>query len=1155
MRNGKYFLTYLKSTISFIGVYFGLFLVTQSLFAGHDKIQFTHPLKIEYMIYDILQDRDGFIWLATYGGLMRYDGYDLKVFKKSSDTISSNSIASIFEDSKGKIWICTADGGLNRYDKETNRFTVFRYDPEDPNSLSGNHVTSVAEDQEGAIWIGTAANGLNRFDPVKEIFAVFQHVSGNPESISSDHITTLLVDKSGILWIGTRTGGLNRYDSGAGKFHHYRHSPGIPNSISQDHIATIFENKAGNLWIGTAGQGLNYFNKESGTFKTYKFDPKNNQSLGSNSIIDIYGDSSGHLWVGTFAGGLNRYYPESESFQRFKNSLIDSTSLRSNDISGIIRDRSGILWVVCLSGEVEKYNSKSEGINHYKKELSNPGSLSDDIIIPIYQDREGVVWIGTGRGGLNRFNKETETFTHYIPDPADSSSLKDYFVSTMFEDNRGQFWVGTSDLAKSSLCIFDRKQGRCTRFFYHDPKNPDSIPKSHAVRKIIEDREHPDTLWMVMDHAGLAKYDLNKDAFRLIRYDAENQDNYGHHTSWHFIQDSEGIIWLATVGGGLERFDPVKETFTHFRHNPDDLRSIASDTVTAIHIDKKNRLWATSLDGLNLLNRETGLFTRYSTDEGLPSDSLFGILEDGAGNLWISTGDGIAVFSPDTGVIRVLKKGDGLQGNAFFYDAFLQTKDGEMWFGGFNGVNRFYPEDIQVNSIIPPVYLTALKQGGEEVHHEKATEKLNRIELDWQHNYFEFEYVALEFTKPEKNLYKYMLTGVDNDWFEAGNMRFGRYTGLPSGTFTLRVKGSNNDGVWNEKGASLQVHVTAPFWKSTWFYSAAFLLGGIFIAVVVFYILRLNREISERKRSEIALRQSEEQFSLFMDYLPAIVFIKDSESRTLYVNRFMNEMFGAKDWIGKDTRDVFPADEADNMIADDQEVLSSGYKMITEEVVDKQGEKRIFMTQKFTMASPGKPPLIGGISLDITKRKRAEDELNYLRNLLTNIVNSMPSVVIGLDINGRITQWNSEAEKLTRVKSEDALDRELETIFPEMADRMKTVRQSMKDHEFKKDEKVVWNRDGETRYLDFIIYPLVSESVEGAVIRIDDTTERVQMEEMMIQSEKMMSVGGLAAGMAHEINNPLSIILQGVQNIERRISDRLKGNIKAAEECDIDLGK
>jgi signal transduction histidine kinase len=309
--------------------------------------------------------------------------------------------------------------------------------------------------------------------------------------------------------------------------------------------------------------------------------------------------------------------------------------------------------------------------------------------------------------------------------------------------------------------------------------------------------------------------------------------------------DGKGNLWIPSWGG-LDKLDKKTGTFTHYTHDPDDPNSISSNKTIEVYEDTSGRLWVTTYGGgLNLFNPKQETFTHYTEENGFPTNEINSILEDDAGNLWLGTGAGIVEFNPDDGTVKQYTTSDGLQGDLFFEGARLKTRDGTMWFSGMGGVNSFHPDQITTNPTIPPVYVVSFKQGGEEMDLGKAPERVKEITLDWHKNFFEFELVALNYTHAEKNQFAYILEGFDKEWYQAGTQRFGRYSGLPGGEYTLRIKGSNNDGVWNEEGTSIKVKVIPPSWATWWFRGTAIMI--LIVAVLGIYAWRV-RAIDAQKR-------------------------------------------------------------------------------------------------------------------------------------------------------------------------------------------------------------------------------------------------------------------------------------------------------------------
>jgi len=443
-----------------------------------------------------------------------------------------------------------------------------------------------------------------------------------------------------------------------------------------------------------------------------------------------------------------------------------------NNVRGIIEDRAGILWIGS-DGGLDEFNSLSGGWANHQNDPENPYSLSDNFVSSILEDKNGFLWIGTLDGGLNKYDRETGQFTHFRHDPEIPDSLSHNQAISLFEDKDGVLWIGTAD----GLNKF-KPQSESYTHYLNNPDDPQSISPG-AV---------------------------------LIIY-----------------QDKDNVLWVGTTGG-LNKFDPETETFTRYLQNPDDPQSISHDLITSIYEDQIGVLWIGTLGGLNKMDRSLGTFEHFREGDGLPNDLVYGILEDGQGNLWLSTNHGLSNFSPETETFRNYDVLDGLQSNEFNTFSYLKGSNGQMFFGGINGFNSFYPDELRENTTVPPIVLTSFTQNGEPVEPSLSTDSTTPVTLNWPNNFFEFEFGALSFSQPEKNQHAYMLDGFDENWNEIGTRNYGKYTNLPGGTYILRLKGSNNDGVWNEDGYALEITIIPPLWETWWFWSIILLvlLGGAY---------------------------------------------------------------------------------------------------------------------------------------------------------------------------------------------------------------------------------------------------------------------------------------------------------------------------------------
>jgi signal transduction histidine kinase/ligand-binding sensor domain-containing protein/CheY-like chemotaxis protein len=793
-------------------------------------------------IFCILQDSKGFMWFGTQEGLNRFDGYGFKIYPnnpKTAYSLSNGNTWSLFEDQRGVMWVGTQGGGLNKYDRERDRFTCYRNDPNDPTSLSDDYVRTIYEDQKGALWIGTRSGGLNKFDREKEQFIHYKNIPDDLASLSNNTVRSIYEDKKGVMWIGTMDG-LNKFDREKGQFIHYKNNPHDPGSLSNNNIHSIYEDRKGIIWIGTI-DGLNKFDREKEQFIHYKKHADNSNSLSSNLIFSIYEDQSGVLWIGTI-DGLNRFDREKEHFIHYKNNPNDPSSLTNNSVRIIYQDRLGVLWLGTWGGGLNILDREKIRFKHYQANPDAPNSLGFNSIFSIGEDPSGILWIGTWGGGLYKFDRKKNKCTHYWANLDEQNSLNNNTVKTILLGREGVMWLGTWG---GGLNKFDPAEETFVHY-KNNPNDPSSL-SNNFINAVYEDQSG--LLW-IGTWGGLDKFNPRKETF--IHY--KNSPNDPSSLSNDFInaiyEDQPGLLWIGTWGGGLNKFVLEKNIFTYYKNNPDNSNSLSNDRVTSVYKSKDGVLWiGTRGGGLNKFEIDRNLWTNYSEKEGLADNVVYGILEDHHANLWLSTNKGISKFNPQNGTFKNYDVNDGVEANEFNTGAACKSRmSGEMFFGGMNGFNSFYPERIKDNSYIPPVVITAFKKFNQPVILDKAISEIEEIRIPQKDNFFSFEFAALNYRNPGRNQYAYRLEGFDKKWVQCGTRRYASYTNLSGGTYIFRVKGSNNDGIWNKKGASVKIIILPPFWETWWFRLLAliFILGGIYL----FFQLRTRGVEAQRVKLE-----------------------------------------------------------------------------------------------------------------------------------------------------------------------------------------------------------------------------------------------------------------------------------------------------------------
>ena len=753
----------------------------------------------------IFQDKDGFMWFGTQDGLNRYDGYNFKVFKNNADdttSLSDNFIFSIFEDESGTLFIETQSGKINKYNPVNESFKTVSKSDINLHNVKINSVLAVYYDKSDVIWTGglSKETGLKMENKRTDETKVYQHSPSDKFSLSDDKVYSIMQDSKGTLWVGT-VNGLDKLDEKTGKFQHFRNIPGDPNSLSDNWVWPIFEDSKGNVWIGTVKGGLNKFDQETNTFINYKNDASNPKSISDNYIFSIYEDRSGLIWVGTNTGGVNYFDPSSQVFEHYYNVPENKNSLSDNTVYSMCVDRKGNYWIGTRNGGLDKFDYNQKKFTNYSHNPANPNSLINNSVQTIYIDKSGTLWLGTFSSGMNSFNPESGIFKSYVNNPSNPNSITDNRIYAICDDREGMIWIGTY---AGGLNKLNRTNGSITSYKHSD--NDSSSISSNNV--------------------------------------------------WSIIEDNSGQLWLGTFGGGVNMFDKSTQKFKHFRNNPADPESIGDDNIIRVFKDSKGNIWIGTTKGLCRYYADSNKFKMYSEKDGLSNNFIYGILEDNKGNLWLSTNNGLSKFNPESETFNNYYAEDGLQDNEFNQNAFAKDyKTGNLLFGGLNGFNVFNPDKITGNTFVPPIKFTNYTryntddQEGKPII-EKGISDMDEISVTYKDNIVTLEFAALSYYNNYNNQYRYKLEGFNDNWIQLGNNNKVTFTNLSPDDYVLKVVGSNNDGVWNETGASLLIHVSPPWWKTNIAYA-------IYIVLFLGLLYSIRKFEIDRREQKSRIRESD----------------------------------------------------------------------------------------------------------------------------------------------------------------------------------------------------------------------------------------------------------------------------------------------------------
>lgn len=804
-------------------------------------------------VYSIVQDQTGFMWFGTQNGLNKFDGYQFTVYRNDPfdpTSVSNDNAGNIYIDHDGYIWVGTWGGGVDRLDPRTGQFKNYTLNPNDPNSLSSDRVQTIFQDSRGTVWIGTSGGGLNKLDSQTDTFTHYLPNPNNPFSISNDRIWRIDEDRDGYLWIAT-SNGLNRFDPATEKFSHYFNDPANPASLSHNLVRTLYIDRAGVLWVGTE-KGLNRFNAETGAFTTYLRNVTDPTSLSDDIINAILEDSRGRFWVGTRSGGLSLMDRATGTFTHYTNDPLNSGSLAYNDVRFIFEDTSGVLWIATRGSGVDKLTPTSGQFIHYAGIPGNPSTIVNNEVRAIYQDDDGSLWLGNKGGGLTIYHPDSGQYTTFASNPDNPNSLSSDDVYAIFKDSAGIFWLGT---AGGGLNSYNPATGQFTRYPF---ATGDSTGLSSSdVNVIFED--HTGKLWIGTKGGGLNKFDRDTQTFTAYQNDPANPASLSNNDVYAIYQDDTRLLWIGTYGGGLNKFNPVSELFVRHQYHPENPNSLSDNNIYSIYQAAPDTMWlATANGGLNRFNPQTGQATSYTQSSGLASDVVYNILNDEAGNLWLSTNKGLSKFIPAENRFVNYSITDGLKRVIYREGAALKGRDGALYFGGINGLTKFYPDHIKENQHVPPIVLTGLNLFNQPLTLSQPPETTRSIELSYQDDVLSFDFAALDYVAPDKNQYAYMLEGFDHDWNYAGSRPFATYTNLDPGSYTFKVKGANNAGVWNEDGLAITLVITPPFWETWWFRTLAFLS----VLAVGFVVYKLRVRAIEHQRNLLQAKVTERTAAL-----------------------------------------------------------------------------------------------------------------------------------------------------------------------------------------------------------------------------------------------------------------------------------------------------
>lgn len=836
-------------------------------------------------VYSILQDSRGFMWIGTWDGLNKYDGYDFVVYSRESG-LSNSTINALLEDDDQNIWIGT-DYGLNKLARESGKVSSFFYEPENANSLSSNFITCLFQDRDGFIWIGTSS-GLNRFDKIHSTFTTYNFYNAAADTDRTNYISRVVQDSKGIIWIGSHYG-LHCFDPRSGDFNRCNIGPdeGTLDSYNRYYINDIICDPTGNLILGTR-QGIFIYNPRLNS----AFDNNlTRQQISKHNTSCLLLDQMGRLWAGTNEG--LELYDINLIHERSFFSGPGNLSISNNDIKCLYQDPAGTIWIGTYKG-LNKVDQHPSRFSCYYADPRSPNSLSDNIVYSILEDKKGRVWIGT-YGGINLFDRATQQFTVIRHDPKNPESISSDKIRSICLDSAGMVWIGTEN---SGVNRMHPETGSVSHYF-NIPGDENSLTEN-SILSMMVDRDG--RIW-IGTGKGVNILDPVSGKNIRITKSSEPPIKLNDNLIWAIYQDKKGDYWLGT-GDGLHRISRDFKDLRVYINEPDNPNSISAKRVFSIYEDSDGIFWfGTAGGGLNRYDPVKDEFKVYTQRNGLPNNFVYATLEDNQGNLWISTNWGISKFNKHSEVFVNYDSRDGIQGNEFNAGAYFKNSKGEMYFGGMTGFTVFHPNEIAINRNPPRIVLTKL-----EVFNETRRNDLENgevIRLKYLENFFSLEFSALDYTNPSKNLYRYKLENYDDDWIFANSMqRRAEYRKVAPGTYRFLVTGSNNDGVWSPEIVSLTIIIRPPWWKS-WIFRISFAVITIILAWGLIYlriknirkkhdvekkILSIEKQMFELEQKALRLQMNPHFIFNSLNAIQNFVLSNDTDKAVNYLAKFSHLM-------------------------------------------------------------------------------------------------------------------------------------------------------------------------------------------------------------------------------------------------------------------------
>ncbi|MEO5559876.1 MAG: two-component regulator propeller domain-containing protein, partial [Dokdonella sp.] len=1005
---------------------------------------------------DIVQDAQGFIWVATQDGLDRYDGYGFRVYKHDRAdpwSLAANNLRRLLLDRKGRLWIGTTNGGVSRYDARLDRFENFGPDPGRADAIGNEFVGVLFEDASGTVWVGTRGHGLQSYDEAGAHF-----VESRCRSVALEHLLAMLELDDGGLLLSTSMG-VFRCDRASGELREWPAQSGI-------HLSgrALKKSAGGDVWISAEKSGLYRFN--AGGTEIDRFDATSVPPLADTDITGVLVDRHGSVWFGSENAGLSRLNPQTRRMDSFRHAAGQPDSLAGNRAFSLFEDRDGQIWVGTWSNGVSVFDPRTAGFISVHTG-TGPKALPGGSVLSVQTDDDGTFWFGTAEnGGLSHFDLDRGLLQRYVHQEGKPDSLAHNFVNSTVRGPDGALWVSTRGGGLERL----RGDGSGFDHHRHNAADPTSLV-SDELNRLYFDRDG--TLWIGTRDDGVDALCAGCSAFRHYAHVDGAADSLAAGGVYAITQTHDGAIWIGSDRGGLDLLDPATGHAQHFISDARNPASLGSNTVTDLHEDRHGELWIGTRGGGigHLLQRDAAgaRFETIDTRAGLASDAIGGIAEDEAGRLWMSTTVGISRYDPRDRSVVNLGADQGASPQGYFIAAVHHAHDGRIIFGGPAVATIFDPEQVQQLPVPVPV-LTELRLFNTSVLPrwrdpqsplEQTPWSGGRVVLNYRQSMLSINYGAPAAFAPGSLTFAYRLEPHDTDWIETdASLRTATYTRLAPGDYRLRVRARYPGQAWSKEEASIDLSVLPAPWWSGWAKLAYALLVTSLVALVA---LKLRRNRREREQVQNTVRQSEERLKLALWGSGAELWDIDLSSGVLRRDNQLDHLAVSHEMLEQTVHGYRPFVHPDD---------AAGFDRAWSDHV--QGRKPVFEASYRTP-------------------NRSQDWVWILTR----------GRVVQHDANGRALRMTGTNTDINALKQ--ALGA-LRVLNEQLESRV------------------------EQR----------TEALQGANIELRKTLERLTLaQRQLLEAEKLASLGGMVAGIAHEINTPLGIGVTAASHLQeeaRRMS-------------------